>query len=624
MLNLILYFHMHQPDYRKKGIFFMPWVFLHSIKDYYDMPYIASKFDVKVNFNLSAILIEQIQTYIKEGIKADKFLTLFIKHPSELNKDEKKYLLKILKSLSPKMITSSLKTLFFKDCFSDNEFIDFEILFLLSWCGGYLKSKPFIKAFLKKSHFKNEEKLELVNYLLEFLKEILPLYKNLQENKKISVTTTPYTHPIIPLLIDINVAKKANPNTILPQNPVSLRDDAILHIKKAKEIYKSVFSKFPFGFWPAEGGVDEKSIELYKKENIKIIATDEAILKKSGKNDIYKIYEFEDVKIIFRDHTLSDLIGFVYKDFKAENAAEDFYNRIQKKGIISVILDGENAWEYYDNNGIDFLNAFYKKLENVNTLLLEDVLRFESEKLDYLFPGSWIYGDFNTWVGDEEKNRAWELLFQTKRDYLRHKIENKKITQNFLKAEASDWFWWYGRGHYTEFSKEFDEIFRGYLIEIYELLNLPVPNNLLNKIIGSYELKSIINEPKNYITPVIDGKITYFFEWVGSGYIDNLSGAMQNNAVVKRIYFGEDKENIYFRLDCNDLDIDIEIFFNEKKQKFEMAKDEIIEIKIVKKDLKEFEVRFEIYKDNKLIEIAPNNTRFIMKIDRDYSRNWFI
>ncbi len=395
MPNLVLYFHMHQPDYRKKGIFFMPWVFLHSIKDYYDMPYIASKYNVKVNFNLTPILIEQINEYIKNGIKADKFLTLFVKHPNELNENEKNYLLKILKSLTSKMINSErLKELFLKDSFSDGEFIDFEVLFLLSWCGGYLKSQDFIKEFLNKKSFKNEDKKILVDYLLKFLEKILPFYKKLQNKEKISVTTTPYTHPILPLLIDINVAKKANPATSLPQNPLSLKDDAILHIKKAKEIYKSVFGKYPFAFWPAEGAVDEESVKLYKNENIKLIATDEAILKKSGFNDIYKIYEFNDVKIIFRDHTLSDLIGFSYKNFDAKSAADDFYKRIQKRGIISVILDGENAWEYYENNGIDFLNELYKRLEKVNTLSLKEVLNLESKKLNYLSPGSWIYGDF--------------------------------------------------------------------------------------------------------------------------------------------------------------------------------------------------------------------------------------
>ena len=626
MSNLILYFHMHQPDYRKKGIFFMPWVFLHSIKDYYDMPYIASKYNVKVNFNLTAILIEQINEYIKKGIVVDKFLTLFIKHPNELNEDEKNYLLKILKSLTPKMIINDrLKELFLKDDFSNDEFIDFEVLFLLSWCGGYLKSQNFIKEFLNKKNYKNEDKKLLVKYLLNFLKKILPLYKKLQDEGKISVTTTPYTHPIIPLLIDINVAKKANSFTILPQNPMSLKDDAILHIKRAKEIYKKTFDKYPFAFWPAEGAVDEESIKLYKNENIRLIATDEAILKKSGENDIYKIYEFNEVKIIFRDHTLSDLIGFVYKDFNAKDAVNDFCKRIQKEGIVSIILDGENAWEYYENNGINFLNELYKRLEKVNTLTLNDVLNLESKKLHHLLPGSWIYGDFNTWIGDEEKNRAWELLFQTKRDYLHHKINNEKIIENFLKAEASDWFWWYGEGHYTEFSKEFDEIFRGHLIEIYEILNLPLPSNLLKPIVGSYEMKSIINEPKDYITPVIDGRITSFFEWVDSGYIDNVGSSMQSNSIVKRIYFGEDKNNIYFRLDINDIDIDIKIFFDEDEIKpLEIAKDEIIEIKIKKYIKKEFEVRFEIYKNKKLIEIAPSNTRFIMQIDKDYSKNWFI
>ena len=620
-MKIALLWHMHQPSYVKENRLFLPWVFLHSIKDYYDMPYIASKFKAKVTFNLTPTLLEQILMY--EDVKNDEFLSLMLKRVDNLTLGEEKFLLKILKSGNYETMIKPYERydcLYKKDTLSTQEFLDLEVWFLLSWCGNFLKETSFIKNYFQKESFSEDEKKELVFYLTDFVKGIIPFYKKLFKEKLIDLTTSPFYHPIMPLLIDMNTAKKANPNTSLPKGFFSLKDDAVKHIKKAKELFKELFEEYPTAFWPSEGGVDEESILLYKEFEIKRVFSDEAVLKKSGFNDITKAYEYEGVEIYFRDHTLSDLIGFTYKNFEAKNAVKDFKSRLKDFNV--VILDGENAWEYYKNNGKDFLEEFYKEFK-------DNFVFFGNQKtvsLKYLEPGSWIYGDFNTWVGDEEKNRAWELLFDTKRDCLREGF-NKDAEEELLKAEGSDWFWWYGKGHFTEYAKEFDSLFREHLKNVYKLINFPYPKVLDEPIIGSKELKNILSEPKDYIYPVIDGKVTSFFEWIDAGVLYEGGGTMQANDNIKYLYWGENEEKFFLRLDGERVnEYEYKVFFEDKELKVNCKKGEIVEIEIDKKEFekKEGVLRIEVLKNNKIIQILPSTTRLYIKINSDYARNWYV
>ncbi|BCD62260.1 glycoside hydrolase family 57 [Nitratiruptor sp. YY08-26] len=633
-MNIALLWHMHQPDYRnEKGEFILPWVFLHAIKDYYDMPYIASQYNVKVSFNLTPILIEQLQEYINRGPSCDRMLQLLLKKTEQVSQEEREAIQKLCHTLHPKTMAYGLHERFFslfeKEKLNNKELNDLEVFFLLSWCGNYLRnSDPFIQSLLQKDSFSQIEKERLLQTLFAFLPSILPLYKSLQDAGKISVATTPYSHPILPLLLDVNVAKEANPSITLPQKPLSLKEDALLHIQKAKEIYKDIFGKNSKGFWPAEGAVDEKSVALYKQEGIEWIATDEMILQKSGGSDKYSPYSFNGIKIFFRDHELSDLIGFVYKNFPAQEAVKDFAQRLPEKGTIFVILDGENAWEHYPKNGWEFLNAFYEMLESKSTITFDEATSLTSKTLDRLSPGSWIYGNFDTWIGDEEKNRAWELLFQTKRDTLHHS-QDPFIQQHFLLAEASDWFWWYGYGHYTEFALEFDAIYRNHLIAIYKHLGIVPPTDITTPIVGSHAIQAFLNEPKGYIYPIIDGKVTSFFEWLGSGYLDErVSSTMQSSFTVQKLFWGENEKSLFFRIDAEDIkSLDFRIFFDEDEVAIKRrATDSIAEIEIDKSSCnkKYFEVRIEVYKDTRLLQIIPSTTRLFIRIDNDYSKNWFV
>lgn len=586
MDSLTILWHMHQPFYYYEDKIYLPWVFLHAIKDYYDMPYIVSKYNVKVSFNLTPSLLIQL-----DNLKKDYFLELLKKR--DLNNNEKEYILSIIRSVYVETMVkpnAEFFRLFNKNSFSDEEFINLEVFYLLAWCGEYLKSQNFVKNYLQKNSFTYKEKVELIEYLLEFTKKIIPFYKNLQKNGKIKITTTPFSHPILPLLFDMQNAKRANPHTSLPRIYFSLKDDAFMHIKKAKEIYKKYFGKYPDAFWPAEGSVSKEVFEAFYKEGIKFTFSGDDVIKKQNKNHL-KSYEYNGVKILFRDRYLSDLIGFEYKNFKPRDAVIHFQREIKSRsGKVTVILDGENAWEYY-KKPYEFLHLFYEMLESENTKFFEEVKT--DEKLNIPPLGSWINGDFNTWVGDEEKNRAWEVLFMAKKDI--------GEDEDFLYAEGSDWFWWYGIGHSSNQDDIYDLIFRSYLINIYKKHNLQVPASLLNPINNS---KSYFIPQKFIITPLIDGKTT-FFEWVGAGEIIENFGALASS--IPKIYYGIDEKNLYLRID-------------DKRYKFKDFKNKTLDITEAVGEKKEI-LRFILKKEN-FEMILPSR---IIKLDiNEIYKNWFV
>ena len=665
--SLLFLWHMHQPSYEDEdGLLQMPWVFLHSIKDYYDMPWLLFKYpSLKATFNITPTLIKQIKLYEKYGYKKDKFLSLWIKDVATLSSQEKKYLLKICKSAQYETMVKGLprfEELYDIKEYSLDEFIDLEVVFILSWCGNYLRENSDIvkKLIARQRNFNEKDKNELLDELIGFLPKILPFYKKLLKQKQISISTTPYNHPILPLLFDMENAKLANPKTTLPKEYISLKEDAFAQVDLAIELYEELFEQKPTGFWPAEGAVDEQSLKCYKGRGIKWIATDEEILykslKKDNKNLKYKRYEYNDVFIGFRDHFLSDLIGFTYRYKDEKEAVDDFVGKIDKiedGSTAFVILDGENAWEFYKNNAKDFFITLYEKLSSskeIKTLNFDEVISLKKEELSTLSPGSWIYGNFDTWVGHSEKNRAWELLYQTKRDTKECKVNKEnlqKIKNHFLQAECSDWFWWYGEDHFSDFLAEFDKLFRSHLIEIYKLCDLKAPSTLLLPIQKERELKLTIVKPKFNLNIKIDGKESSFYEWLGSGVVDEsmVFGTMQGSSqVAEKLYYGENDNFIFFKIVGNIKKIlneykELKIHFKELKKILKMpikksfyndlinmSIDEIIEIGIDKKICQsktKINVQIELIDKNDNSEFIPIYGD-IQVCDNEYEKNWFI
>ncbi len=670
-MNLNTIWHMHQPDYRdSSGMMQMPWVFLHCIKDYYDMPWMLSRHqNIKATFNITPPLIEQIKLYYDEPQKQDYFLSLWLKNPRNLEKTEREWMVKICKSTQFETMVkpfSEYQILYKKEYLSDRELVDIQLLFMLSWCGVYLRenSQTVSKLISKGKNYDEFDKIELLKELGNFIKTIFGFYKNLKNSGKISISTTPFNHPILPLLADMENAKKANPSTNIPNNHKPLIDDAKLQISRAITLFKETFDFTPQGFWPAEGAVDEKSIKLLEDFKIKWIATDEAILFKSlqnsNKENLYYPYKYKDMIIAFRDHGLSDKIGFTYRFWEESKASDDFINSLyeinqqNQNALVSVILDGENAWEFYKNNGFDFFNSLYEKLDSLSwcrCVTMDEVSRLKPKNLTTLAPGSWINGEFNTWVGDSEKTKAWEFIFKCKDEFEKQKNNLKtsikeQITKHFLAAECSDWFWWYGDDHQTSFAEEFDKLFRKQLIEIYDLMQIAPPGELFLPICKTKNPISYHTTPTTQMSPMIDGKRYLFFKWLGSGVIDETksNGAMDREVgLIKKIYYGLDEQSIYFAFETDKpLKLNtLTLYTNETQKEIKIplkqgivdinkeikyALNEWLEIEIKKSyfEQKNIKLKFEFKSNDEPNQILPSFGDLEIDLDEDYVQNWFI
>ncbi|MCX6051926.1 MAG: glycoside hydrolase family 57 protein [Campylobacterales bacterium] len=671
-MKLSFLWHMHQPDYRDAdGVMKMPWVFLHAIKDYYDMPWTLSLFPtLRATFNLTPSLIEQLRLY-SEPLKYDYFLQLWSKHPSELSFAEREWVIKICKSPNYETMIHPMPRfaeLYALESLDDEQFLDLQMQFMLSWCGNYLRqnSEVIKSMFIQERDYAFADKARLLNTLTTFVGEILPYYKTLLQSGVISVSTTPYFHPILPLLIDMDNVQKANIHTKPPQNALSFKADAIEHVRRAIALYKETFDTDPIGFWPAEGAVDEESVKIYKNEGIKWIATDEAILFKSlhntSRDNLYKLYNYDGLCVAFRDHGISDLLGFDYRFKPSDEATEHFVHTIKSIAFddedttLFIILDGENAWEYYPQNAYPFFTQLYEKLSNLSwceSVRMDDLLHDEVAPLHTLSPGSWIGGDFSTWSGHVEKNRAWEFLFQTRRDVdnYTHEIneQNAKLIENhFLAAECSDWFWWYGDDHFTDFAMEFDALFRKHLISIYHLLNMQPPADLFEPIIKHKSTASFMVQPQAPIYPKIDGKFSSFFEWIGCGVIDEsrlfstmdrARGPIQtiryghNETMVFVAFYGDiihlEKEKITVNIIIEELSEVVSLKLNQEKYPHAiiMQVESSFEIALPKTmfaKLQKVHLRFEIEEDKKIIQTLPGFGALEVQLNEDYSSVWFI
>ena len=643
------------------------------------MPWMLSRHHgLKATFNITPPLIEQLLLYQERPQEHDRFLELWLDEPQNLHEDDRNWMIKLCKSAPLETMVAPLpyyRALYEQEHYRDADLLDLQVWFMLAWCGVYLRqNNPVVQELMKRSGgFCSADKAALLESLSAFVKEIFPFYAKLQKEGTISLSTTPLNHPILPLLLDMQNAERAHSGTPLPHNAMSLEADARLQISEAQKLFRETFGLDAVGFWPAEGAVDTKSVALYKEAGLKWIATDEAILFKSlGSEDrkaLYKMYDFEGVKIGFRDHGLSDLIGFTYRFWEPHSAAEHFVSALHKieeahdNADVFVILDGENAWEFYENNAFDFFDALYSELSKTTWCQskgMDDLVDQASQTLETLAPGSWIHGAFNTWVGHPEKSRAWELIFMTRRDYEHHKSSvdaevDAKIIKHFLAAECSDWFWWYGDDHMTAFSSEFDTLFRGHLITIYELLGITAPADLFVPVLQHRSGENFLLAPQFMISPTINGRHDSFFEWVGCGVVDETKvfGTMDRvRGPVERIYFGRDEHHLYCAFEgdmvklrsCERLvifieplserfEIDMAQFCKEEVSPFEEGSLKMqvachtyleLSIAIMACDCPQLQLRFELEKEGRVIQTLPGFGELTFELEDSYIRNWFV
>jgi hypothetical protein len=249
----------------------------------------------------------------------------------------------------------------------------------------------------------------------------------------------------------------------------------------------------------------------------------------------------------------------------AAEAAEHFLNQIRQnaagtEALVPIILDGENAWEWYEANGRPFLRELYRRISedpNFEALTVSEALaKFKAQPLEGIFPGSWINANFDVWIGAEEDNLAWEYLLAARKAYDGAKDVPKDkrelAYEELLIAEGSDWNWWYGPEHGSENRPEFDQLYRDHLKNVYRALGLEAPSELSRPILKGFGEGEHHQAPSNLIHPIIDGEVTSHFEWLGAGRYrpDPRSGAMHGGSGgAQEMFYGWDHANLYVRLD---------------------------------------------------------------------------
>jgi alpha-amylase/alpha-mannosidase (GH57 family) len=539
-LNLILCWHMHQPDYRNyaSGEFELPWTYLHAIKDYADMASHLEKHPAaKAVFNFVPILLDQLEDYSDQfasGQMRDPLLRLLqIEDMASISVEERNRIFyccfacnhqmmiqpyppfKRLQDIYKKLMDYGEAALIY---LSGQYLSDLIVWYHLVWMGETVRRQHelLIRLMSKGEGFTREDRLALFHLIGRVIGDLIPRYRKLAEEGRIELSTTPHYHPIGPLLIDFHSARDSEPSAPLPESmvyPGGLRR-ATFHITSALKSHEARFGMKPAGFWPAEGGVSDAFLKLLGEQGCKWTATGEGVLANSLRKQhgghfmdksasLYRPYRIDDIGVdcFFRDDALSDKIGFEYAKWHGKDAVENFVQALEdiwhrtaedEDPVVSVILDGENAWEYYSYNGYYFLTELYARLQEHAFIRLTTFSEYLNEKpserraktgeLAGLVAGSWVYGSFSTWIGSHDKNRAWDLLCAAKGSFdlvigsgRLSEDEKAAATKQLASCESSDWFWWFGDYNPSQSVASFDRLFRLNLSSLYQVLKLPVP-----------------------------------------------------------------------------------------------------------------------------------------------------
>jgi alpha-amylase/alpha-mannosidase (GH57 family) len=602
MLNIAFFWHMHQPYYRdpSTGEYTLPWVRLHAVKGYYDMISLLEDFpDIRQTFNLVPSLLLQLRDY-EDGQARDVFLEHSRKRAEDLTPDEKKYILanffmcnwetmvKPHPGYWALLAKRGLKVPEYRwddilAHFTSQDYRDLQVWFNLTWCGHRAREKKeTIRELLKKGRiFSEEDKTALLEAHQEMIREVIPLYRTLRQRGQVEITVSPFYHPILPLLINSEHALRAMPRAALPGS-FSHPEDAFAQIRHAVSYFEKIFGARPAGMWPSEGSVSPELIPLAEKTGIRWMASDEGVLFRSlsggvNRSQLYQPYRARfgdsEVSMVFRDHGLSDLVGFTYAKNPPGSAAQDLITHLgnihkslpdDDRRIVLIALDGENPWEAYPDGGKEFLRTLYEGLSRHSFLRTVRVAEYldlnpPRDTLEYLHTGSWIDQNFRIWIGSPEENQAWDSLRRT-RDFLTETLAEKPAIppqivesawREIYSAEGSDWFWWFGDDFTSDNDEEFDRLFRAHLSQVHHLLQSAPPDYLNKPIASPHEVRPTI-EPIGFVSPILDGQITHFYEWRDAGYFaaKAVRGSMhQAEGFVQGIYYGFDLENLYFRID---------------------------------------------------------------------------
>jgi alpha-amylase/alpha-mannosidase (GH57 family) len=604
---------MHQPQYRdpESGRYLLPWTRLHALKDYWGMVQVLREFPgFHATFNVVPSLGMQLEEYAS-GKFDEPLFSLSMKHANELTREDKAELLarsfqlnhERLMSRWPRLVelhewTQPAGGMQALVTYTPRDWRDLQLLSQLAWMDEIWLAKDEIVSSLaaKGKEFTEGDKVALKSKQLELLKLVLPAYREAAQRGQIEISTTPFYHPILPLLCDSDIARVANPGTPLPRRAFRRPEDAREQLRRARLYHERVFGTQPAGLWPSEGSVSDQALTLAAEEGFQWFGTDEGVLGRTlnvgffrdasgipaNSEKLYKPWRVQlagkGITGLFRDHHLSDLIGFVYSRMDGKTAAQDLHGRLRSLGervqgsqplTVSLFLDGENAWEYYPGNGREFLREFYKRIQadpDFRALSASEALAAAGEvpSTGGIFPASWINANFDVWIGNSEDVAAWELLWDAREAFARAEDSRVKghanapgetalseARESLLAAEGSDWCWWFGPEHSTANDAEFDALFRKHLTAVYLALGQAAPQELAKPIKRRPE-HAVKLAPSAFLKVTVDGRDTSYFEWLGAGLYspERRGGAMHGRVFyLHELRYGFEEEQFSVRVD---------------------------------------------------------------------------
>jgi alpha-amylase/alpha-mannosidase (GH57 family) len=601
------------------GKYHLPWVRLHGVKDYLDLVLLLDGYpSLHQTVNLVPSLLLQLQDYVR-GVAFDPYLELTLTPVHALTDDQKQFIAsRFFDAHHPTMVEpypryaqllQQQQTYGIPWCVNNWQPADFSDLLAwhnLAWIDPLFREcDPEIGSWFNRGmDFTLSDRQRIYSKQREIIAQIVPQHLAMQQKGQLEIITSPYTHPILPLLADNYAGRVAVPQMLLPGLRFQWEQDINLHLTKAKQVYQQFFGSQPQGLWPSEQSVSPAMLTPVVQQGFQWMCSDEAVLgwslghyfRRDGRgrlqepHRLYQPYVLEtihgNVSIVFRDHHLSDLIGFSYANVPPDVAANDLCSHLldihtaqtahlaenpqDQPWLVTIALDGENCWEFYPQDGNPFLHQLYRRLEQLAPIECVTVSEFltaypptETIPPHQLHSGSWIDANFTTWVGDPIKNRAWDLLSEARQTIARHpeatQENNPELWEHLLAAEGSDWFWWFGEGHSSNQDAIFDQLFREHLQAIYTTLNEPIPTSLLYPLephnTESKPAPFAVSTPLLAISPQIDGYLQKKnpTDWTGAGKIDprGTRGTMHQNLPIGQVLYGYNDQQFCLRVEWN-------------------------------------------------------------------------
>ncbi|MBZ5560729.1 MAG: hypothetical protein LAO77_26035 [Acidobacteriia bacterium] len=616
MTRVAFLWHMHQPFYEDlvTGEHILPWVRMHALKDYFGMVAMLRDYPaVRMTFNLVPSLLVQLEAFAGDRAR-DASLALSLKPARDLDEGDATFVLgNFFHAQRQRMIDpypryaellalrgdwppagGDIRSVVAR--FTEEDMRDLQVWQKLAWIDPlYLEHDPRVRGLVAKSQgFSEDDKALLRQVELEILNRVIPEYRDAAARGQIELSASPFYHPILPLLCDTDVYLRTHPEATRPRRRFVHPEDASAQLTRASAYHERLFGRRPVGLWPSEGSVSDAMVPLVQRAGYSWMATDEMILARTlglsfSRNErglleqperLYRPYVVlaggARVACAFRDHVLSDLIGFTYARWPARAAADDLVARLVESGhryrdrtgggeaLISVILDGENAWEHFEGGGRPFLRALYERLSaepELQTVTMSDGCSAATDELSGIFPGSWIDANFSIWIGHRDDRQAWSQIAEARAAIETSPAGSGAVAQareEVLIAEGSDWFWWYGDDHSSAHDAEFDDLFRRHLRNVYGRLGEPVPDDLfISNISTAGAAAGPRPEPEGLLAPTIDGEETSYLEWLGAARFDVTDGppggAMHAVAATARLLaqvrVGVNRERLFVRVD---------------------------------------------------------------------------